>query len=134
MFTPEAVLGAARSLYAWLARREVAVSGACLRCGACCESLCLTAEGGLITVPERFEALVREDPGFARFRITGRTPTGVLLFACNLLTDRRCGDYASRLALCRDYPRPSTWLAGHDLLPGCGFRIELRRKCERLPT
>jgi len=88
--------------------------------------MCLQADGGLVTCPEHFEALCAEDPRFARFRVTGRTATHVLLFTCSLLADDHCSGYADRLELCRNYPRPGTWLAGHDLLPGCGFRIELR--------
>ena len=126
MFTPETVLGAVRSLYAWATRREPVVEGACRRCGNCCRNMCLQADGGILTRPEQFEALCAEDPRFGRFRVTGRTATGVLLFTCSLLLEDRCAAYADRLQLCRNYPRPGTWLAGHDLLPGCGFRFELR--------
>lgn len=126
LFSPEAVLGAVRYAGAVLTHRRVEVAGSCLQCGRCCEGLCIQMDGGFIESMGHFEEVKERDGRYERFEVTGRDAAGSLIFRCTMLDGGKCADYAGRLEFCRDYPTVNLYFLGLNLLPGCGYRFELR--------
>lgn len=126
LFSPEAVLGAVRYAWAALTHRRVAVTGSCLRCGRCCERLCIQMDGGFVETLAHFEELKAGDARYERFEVTGRDTAGSLVFRCLMLDGGKCADYPGRLEFCRDYPTVNLFFLGQNLLPGCGYRFEVQ--------
>ena len=115
--------------------REVVVSGRCNMCGRCCRGLNLTLgdRGGWIRSKHLFELAKKQHPAYERFEITGRTPTGILIFKCKMLDENNlCGDHENRPGYCRTYPTPDLYFMGGELLPGCGFRFEVVPRFNRI--
>lgn len=93
-------------------------SGACKKCGKCCQNMQLIYQNNIIGSEEEFYAVCKSDPSFKRW-IPSRNANGFLSFSCKCLNpDGTCGDYEKRQPLCRKYPNHTTSC----LLPGCGFK------------
>jgi Fe-S-cluster containining protein len=123
MLPPETVLGAFRYLHSLFRRKQLEVAGSCLQCGKCCESLCISLDGGFIESEYQFQEACAKDPRYERFVITGQDSFGPLVFKCSRLVANRCADYGNRLEFCINYPTTNLYFTGRNVLPGCGFRF-----------
>lgn len=126
-------LGMFRYLKMKLLGRQVIVRGACKNCGACCRKMSLHIGGSWIRSVRRFRKLVKEDPDYGRFEITGRDSNGYLEFRCNWLQpDGTCRDHENRLGICRTYPDEELYFVNGKLIKGCGYIFEEVPDFERL--
>lgn len=104
--------------------REMAVMGACMMCGRCCRQLNLSYKDKWLRKEKEFERLFLTHEEFMRFRVTGRTAEGLLIFECDKITEEGlCGDHEGRPALCREYPLPELVFTGGELLDHCGYEL-----------
>jgi hypothetical protein len=116
--------GFVRYLRLKLTGRDVLVSGACRRCGACCREVNIEYRGRWIRSPRQFARLKEKRPAYARFRVTGIDEGGFCVFTCDWVTDEGlCRDHENRLAMCRNYPSKGLYYLGADTLDGCGYRF-----------
>jgi Fe-S-cluster containining protein len=99
--------------------------GDCQRCGVCCQQI----EADLprwMRDTWVMQLFVTFHERLHRFSLVGRTDDGRLVFACGHVgQDGRCGIYARRPLLCRDYPK-RPFFHQPQVLPGCGFSIAPR--------
>lgn len=117
--------GFGRWVRAGLLRDKVHRTGHCLMCGKCCKSIMLSDEGKWLRNRRDLKALIKKEPEYARFRITGNTTCGRLLFTCSLLgEDNLCGDHENRLFVCREYPTIALYFEGGDTGTTCGYSIK----------
>ncbi|CAG37257.1 YkgJ family cysteine cluster protein [Desulfotalea psychrophila] len=111
-----------------LSETELFVAGDCGRCGACCRSLSLEGPDGWLRSATTFAGLVRSNPEYERFILTGRDGQGYLLFTCcHLSEDGLCGDYSNRPAVCRGFPHKDLLLCGGELPTGCHYQFVEKR-------
>lgn len=104
--------------------KEVLVTGRCLGCGRCCNSVSLEGVNGWIRSADDFAAITRCYPEYARFTIINKDEHGILLFRCSWRTpDGSCRDYENRLPLCKNFPDRSLVFAGGQLPAGCGYQF-----------
>jgi len=117
--------GCCRRLKLKFVDKTVIIRGACRRCGRCCRKLCLDINGRWVSSANRFRKLVRDNPDYGRFHITGRNPFGCLEFVCDRLQpDGSCGDHDHRPDICRKYPERELYFTGGVLPPWCGYYFE----------
>lgn len=104
--------------------KELILTGHCRQCGSCCRRLQLQHGKQWLRSRRKFNALIKNDPEFARFEVIGRDRQGLLVFNCNMLgADNRCQDYDNRPRLCRDFPDKEIFFCGATLPDGCGFTL-----------
>ena len=113
-----------RHLRLRLGGKELIITGSCRQCGACCRRLQLEQANRWMRSKREFKKLVKEQPEFARFQISGRDKQGLLVFNCRSLgSDNRCQDYDNRPQLCRDFPNKGIFFCGGQLPNGCGYTL-----------
>lgn len=122
-------------LFPWRRQRlaPVRIEGACRMTGNCCRNLILVDRGRPVKTPRQFRRLQRKEPSYAMFEPNqGSSRDGWMRFHCsNLTKDNRCGIYATRPDMCRDYPQPEMFEKGGSLLPGCGYKLVPVRVAQR---
>ncbi|MDD3420422.1 MAG: YkgJ family cysteine cluster protein [Candidatus Gastranaerophilales bacterium] len=100
--------------------------GSCKKCGRCCREITFRLDNNLITTQEEFETIQKQNPFYKNFFISGKDPTGTILFTCKHLSwENTCQIHIIRPQMCRNYPckkdnlKPETFLE-------CGyyFRID----------
>jgi uncharacterized protein len=111
------------------------LGGGCERCAACCETPAIRV--GVLTwhLPTLRRAFLwwqRRVNGFELASSDFRRRT--FTFTCSHFdrATRRCDSYASRPAMCRDYPRLLLEQPHPELMPGCGYRPVARDAKRRL--
>lgn len=123
-------LGIRRRVHAFRERPRWRLAGSCNGCGRCCVESPLRVGLAIWYLPllrtlflgwqrrvNGFEFLRQERQGrFFVFRCTHYDPE-----------TRRCDSYATRPAMCRDYPRALLAGAWPELFPECGFEVKARR-------
>ncbi len=110
----------------WLRLRgkSILVTGSCRGCGSCCRRINLEGPQGWLRSEEVFTRLLRDNPEYRRFEVTGGDEQGFLLFSCSWLTAAgSCRQHDHRLPLCRRFPEKSLIFAGGGLPAGCGYRF-----------
>jgi len=101
------------------------LAGACNSCGACCVEPSIHVgffTWRLPTLRRLFVAWQRRVNGFELAALDRRSRT--LVFRCTHYDParHRCDSYASRPAMCRDYPRALLQDAWPEFFEGCGHR------------
>lgn len=119
-------------LWLWLwwrcAGRRVVLTGGCRQCGQCCQQIQIQQGRSWLRSRRQFRTLVRRQPEYDRFVISGRDGSGCLLFCCRCLQpDGRCGDYANRPDICRQFPDRRLPQTGARLPASCGYQLQLAR-------
>jgi len=110
-----------------LRRRPLwALSGSCTGCGACCVEPSILVgffTWHFPTLRRLFLAWQRRVNGFQL--ASAERGTRTFVFRCTHYdpASRRCDSYATRPAMCRDYPRVLLQDAWPELFEGCGFRV-----------
>ncbi|MDD3312638.1 YkgJ family cysteine cluster protein [Pseudodesulfovibrio sp.] len=131
-----------RRARALILRREVEIIGQCALCGDCCHDILIQDGRSWLKSRRAFERLCEREPEYRRFAVTGRSESGLLVFACTLQGgDGLCTSYDSRLPLCRNYPTRSLYYLGGWLKPDCGYSFKattfrsllMRRKRAAIP-
>jgi hypothetical protein len=123
-------------------KKPLKITGRCMACGKCCQSIILFHRGSPVKSPAQFEKLVKKKPFYRSLSMVSQNArTGVLYFSCEHLgADNRCRIYENRPDICRNYPASRMFSDGGNLLPGCGFKAlppgksfadTLRREIER---
>ncbi len=116
----------------WLrARRQdhYRLAGACQRCAKCCETLRLSAPALVYRVRALRSLLVAWQWHVNRFALLSCDDEAeTLSFRCAHFdrATRTCDSYASRPAMCRDYPRFLLDQAWPELFDECGYRAVSR--------
>ncbi|HCF60140.1 MAG TPA: hypothetical protein DFS52_19360 [Myxococcales bacterium] len=103
--------------------------GACRGCGRCCERPSIRVGAFLWLLPRSRRLFVwwqRRINGFELVSADAKTRT--LEFRCTHFDSERrvCDSYATRPAMCRDYPRLLFDQAWPELFAECGFRARPR--------
>jgi hypothetical protein len=114
--------------FLWLKVRgkTIVVSGRCRGCGSCCMNLCLENKDGWLRSESVFREIIKTNPEYDRFVITGQDRTGLLLFKCMWCTPQgTCLHYDNRLDLCKKFPEKSLVFAGGALPVNCGYSFEV---------
>lgn len=119
--------GLFRKLRKLLLRRDVEVVGQCQLCGGCCRDIHLFHKGRWLKRVRNFKRLCEEQPDFRRFRITGRSDSGRLVFSCTLQEGDLCSDHENRMELCRNYPSKAIYYQGGWLRGDCGYSYRVYR-------
>ena len=98
------------------------VTGSCHRCGDCCRMI-VADPPRLVKDTALLRLLVLYHRALRNFTVTGRGPNDEVIFSCgHLRADGRCGIYARRPLLCRNYPlRP--FFTAPQLMPECSYQI-----------
>ncbi|MBN2644935.1 MAG: YkgJ family cysteine cluster protein [Desulfuromonadaceae bacterium] len=105
-------------------RREIVLTGGCRQCGTCCRRIQIQSGHRWLRSRRAFARLQQACPEYQRFAIIGRDRRGLLIFSCSALQpDNRCGDYAQRPSICRQFPEKALYLCGGTLPQGCGFKL-----------
>ena len=105
-----------------LAGKGYVVKGKCNRCGACCRHLALFLGREKIRDEEDFIKLKEAFPEYERFRIIGRHPSGILIFACSMVGENNlCRDYAHRPQICKAFPCEESFDFLNHMPEGCGY-------------
>ncbi|WP_457576862.1 YkgJ family cysteine cluster protein [Desulfomarina sp.] len=118
------LLGFVRFARLKLMGKTVLITGHCLNCGQCCQSISLEHTDGWLRDEIEFEAITEEHPEYKRFEITGKDGQGFLLFRCTWLTEEGlCRNHEKRLPLCRNFPEKSLFFCGGTLPAGCGYSL-----------
>ena len=100
-------------------------------CGQCCRMITFTENGKPVESEEEFLELQKKYKQYRHFYYNGKAKNGELIFACKSLgKDNKCRDYFFRSLYCRKYPDidKKFIMAGGELLDGCGYRIEPKKK------
>lgn len=102
------------------------IHGKCSQCGRCCNSIQLKKNKRWIRCEQEFIALVREEPEFGRFWVSGKTDNGYLEFCCSWFDSRKkeCIDYQNRLEICRKYPTSALAFNNTEILNDCGYSLK----------
>jgi hypothetical protein len=109
-----------------------AVLGRCRRCGECCRMI-IGDPPGFVKKSVLLDLYVAYHRVAHAFILAGRGPNGEVLLACaRQRADGRCGIYARRPLLCRNYP-VLPFFDEPKLLPSCGFRIAQRAVARMRP-
>jgi len=117
-----------RRFRSFVLRSEVEIIGQCAMCGCCCRDILMRDGRKWMTSRRQFEKLCKSEPGYSRFRITGKDEKGRLSFTCTIQgEDNFCTSYDSRLPLCRNYPSKSLYYQGGWLRSDCGFSFKAKR-------
>jgi hypothetical protein len=117
--------GLATALVRRLRPPRFSLLGDCVRCGECCRMIIgdppkLVKQSALLSLYVGWHRIHHA------FRVVGRGPQGEVIFSCgHLRADGRCGIYARRPLLCRNYPVLS-FFEPPRLLPACSYRAAPR--------
>jgi Fe-S-cluster containining protein len=106
-------------------RPRFVLLGECHKRGVCCRQI-IGDPPRLVRETRLVQLFVGYHRVMHNFAAIGKGPDGEIIFACNHLdAEGRCGIYALRPFLCRNYP-VLPFYAAPQLLPGCGFRAAPR--------
>lgn len=111
---------------------KITISGACKKCGKCCENLILTHKNKAVTDKKQVESLKKKESFYSRFTPIYTDPTtGIMYFSCALLKDKICSDHNNRPNICRNYPSEAMFAKGGKLLTGCGYILKPQKDFEQ---
>lgn len=105
--------------------RRWVLGGDCQGCARCCEAPALRVPRVLVALPAARTVLLAWQRQVNGFALESEAEEGrLLVFECTHFDreTRRCDSYASRPAICRDYPRALLEQPWPDLFEGCGYR------------
>ncbi len=111
------------------------LSGACTRCGACCERPSLHLGWLDWYLPPGRQLIVWWQRHVNGFELLAEHPrTRTLEFVCTHFdaATRRCDSYDSRPGMCWDYPRIHEAGLSAELFSDCGHRLVHRRSAQML--
>ena len=110
-------------------RGEYELRGACVRCGACCQT------PGIVLLPLMYHiktirrAVLWWQKVINGFELLSEDrPTHTFVFRCRHYDGaaRRCRIYATRPGMCRDYPKGFVLTTNPEFLEGCGYYAHYR--------
>lgn len=108
--------------YKYILRRKYYLSGHCNRCGACCTTIYVSHQKGMIKTEEEFEKLKKLHPFYTYLTVTDKDEKG-LVFKCNQFDENKhiCKIHKLRPGICRRYPSEVIFTNGAELKEGCGY-------------
>jgi Fe-S-cluster containining protein len=122
----------------WLLRAKgeprFELGGACRLCAKCCEAPSIQVHPFVFRLKSLRSIYLAWQRRVNQFALVESDPkTKVFVFRCGHFDweTRRCDSYASRPAMCRDYPRNLLYHPMPDLLPGCGY-VALSKSRDRV--
>ncbi len=120
-------------LAAKLFKTQYELSGSCKKRGICCQNIAVYLSPAFWKYPALKYLARRWYEFIYSFELKAERPDyDVLIFTCNYLqNDGKCSIYAQRPLICRKYPAPR-YFGQPELLPGCGYQLELRKQKKRL--
>jgi Fe-S-cluster containining protein len=122
---------ATRALLRLRGEPEFELGGNCRLCAACCEAPSVRLSWLVWRLPTLRRVAIVWHGVVNGFELVETIPRQrVLVFRCTHFAPatRRCDCYATRPAMCRDYPRNLLHHARPDFLPGCGYSALHRRR------
>jgi len=105
--------------------KEILLEGRCEMCGCCCRHINLRSRGRWIKSERVFRKILKTQPEYDRFEITGKNEAGSLNFRCTWLESNTvCKDHENRLDICKYFPEKEIYFGSAFLPENCGYRLK----------
>lgn len=121
-----------KHLVQWITNRFAhkgsVIQGSCNQCGHCCRNLLLYDGDSVIRNRQQLDRLLARQPHYEFFEpMYQDEDLDGLYFSCRHIgEDNRCQIYATRPAICDDYPNPRMFLHGARLPEACSYELTPR--------